>query len=42
MGHINFDHQMETDYKGVVDITDDLGSIFSWNIYKMPIDVKIL
>jgi hypothetical protein len=42
MGHINFDHQMETDYKGVVDITDDLGSIFSWNIYKMPIDAKIL
>mgnify|MGYP001190418720 CR=1 FL=1 len=42
MGHINFDKQMQTDYKGLIDITDDLGTIFSWNMYKIPIDNKIL
>lgn len=42
MGHINFDHQMETDYKGILDFTDDLGTIFKWNMYKMPVDANIL
>lgn len=42
MGHINFDHQMQTDYKGIIDITDDLDTSFLWNIYKLPFDDKIL
>ena len=42
MGHINFDHQMEHDYKGILDITDDLGTIFKWNMYKVPVDSNIL
>lgn len=42
MGHINFDKQMQTDFKGLIDITDDLGTNFAWNMYKVPIDSKIL
>lgn len=33
---------METDYKGIIDITDDLGSNFIWNMYKVPVDSNIL
>lgn len=42
MGHINFDHQMEQDYKGLVDITDNIGTSFQWNMYKLPIDNNML
>lgn len=34
MGHINYAHEMETDIKGLFNITDDLGVAFTWNIYK--------
>jgi len=42
MGHINFDHQMEHDYKGILDITDDLATNFTWNMYTIPVDSKIM
>ena len=42
LGHINFDHQMAIDFKGIVDLTDDLGTIFTWNMYKVPVDSNIL
>ena len=41
MGHINFDHQMEYDFKGLIDIDDDLAETFSWNMYTVPIDTEI-
>ena len=40
-GHINFDHQMEHDLKGIRDISDDKGTQFEWNVYKVPIDENI-
>lgn len=42
LGHINFDHQMGQDYKGILDISDDLGTVFSWNMYKVPVDSNLL
>ena len=35
-GHINFDHQMERDFKGIRDISDDLATEFKWTLYKIP------
>lgn len=40
-GHINFDHQMETDLKGLIDIEDDLFGDFTWNMYKVPLNEDI-
>lgn len=42
MGHVNFDHQMEQDYKGLIDINDDIATSFQWNMYKIPVDANIL
>jgi len=42
MGHINFDKQMLTDFKGLINITDDLKTPHKWNIYRVPIDSDIL
>jgi beta-galactosidase len=42
MGHINFDHQMETDKKGLFFINDTKSTKFQWNIYKMNVDENIL
>ena len=41
MGHINFDHQMENDFKGLLDIDDDLVSHFTWNMYTVPLNENI-
>ncbi len=41
MGHINFDHGMENDYKGL--ITFSAGEYqLTWNIYTIDVDKKIL
>lgn len=32
---------MQLDQKGILDITDDLGTIFKWNMYKIPVDNNI-
>lgn len=37
-GHINFDHQMNTDFKGLISINDTEKRTFEWNMYKVPID----
>lgn len=42
MGHINFDHGMQTDFKGLIDFSDKASSKFIWNIYKINIDKDIL
>lgn len=42
MGHINYDHLMETDYKGLINITDEAKTVFQWNMYKVPVDNNIL
>jgi hypothetical protein len=42
MGHINYAHEMETDYKGLINFTDQYQSIFQWNMYKIPVDNNIL
>ena len=41
MGHINFDHEMETDRKGAHSISDKKNR-FYWNIYKIDINNDIL
>ena len=41
MGHINFDHEMETDRKGAHSISDKKNT-FYWNIYKIDINNEIL
>lgn len=33
---------MQSDYKGIFNLTDDLKTNFKWNIYKYPIDENIL
>lgn len=42
MGHINFDHGMETDFKGLISFEDSKKNSFRWNIYKINIDKNIL
>jgi len=42
MGHINFDHQMETDRKGLFFFNDTRSTKFTWNIYKINVDQDIL
>jgi len=42
MGHANYDLLMATDIKGMFNFTDDLSSVFKWNIYKVPVDENIL
>lgn len=42
MGHINFDHQMQQDYKGLIDLVEDSGASFTWNMYKLPVDTNII
>ena len=42
MGHVNYDHLMDSDIKGLFNLTDDLATEFKWNIYKVPIDKSIL
>ena len=42
MGHINFDHAMETDRKGLFFINDTRSTKFEWNIYKINVDENIL
>lgn len=42
MGHINYGHSMETDIKGLFNLTDDLGIAFAWNMYKVQIDNDLL
>lgn len=42
MGHINFDHQMETDKKGLYFFNDTRSTKFEWNIYKINVDENIL
>lgn len=42
MGHINYDHLMATDIKGLFNLTDDKGEAFNWNIYKLNIDENML
>lgn len=32
---------MEQDYKGLIDITDDIGTSFEWNMYKIPVDTDM-
>ena len=41
MGHINFDHGMETDFKGLLSISDKRYTL-NWNMYKINIDEKVL
>jgi beta-galactosidase len=41
MGHINFDHGMETDYKGLISFKDGKAISFSWNIYTINVDKNI-
>lgn len=41
MGHINFDHQMETDKKGLYFFNDTRSTKFEWNIYKINVDENI-
>lgn len=41
MGHVNYDRLMDSDIKGLFNLTDDKGTTFKWNHYKMPIDEKI-
>lgn len=38
MGHINFDHSMENDRKGLVSFEDIKKTKFLWNIYKINVD----
>ena len=40
-GHINFDSQMENDFKGLRDFSDDLGTVFQWSLYKIPVNENI-
>jgi len=42
MGHINFDHQMETDRKGLISFSDSRSTKFTWDMYKINIDQNIL
>lgn len=42
MGHINFDHQMETDRKGLFDFYGTKGGKYEWTMWKFPIDSSIL
>lgn len=42
MGHINFDHQMENDRKGLASFTDTRSTRFAWDIYKINVDEQIL
>jgi beta-galactosidase len=41
MGHINFDHQMETDKKGLFFFTDTRSTKFLWDIYKINVNEDI-
>lgn len=41
MGHINFDHQMETDKKGLFSFSDTRSTKFEWDIYKINVDEDI-
>lgn len=42
MGHINFDHEMETDRKGLFKISDNHSTKFTWDIYKVNIEESLL
>ena len=42
MGHVNYDLLMATDIKGMFNFTDDLSTVFKWNIYTVPVDENIL
>ena len=42
MGHINFDHAMQTDWKGLTSFSDRNSTKFLWDIYKVNIDNDIL
>ena len=42
MGHVNYNLLMATDIKGMFNFTDDLSSVFKWNIYKVPVNENIL
>jgi hypothetical protein len=42
MGHVNYDLLMATDIKRMFNFTDDLSSVFKWNIYKVPVNENIL
>ncbi len=33
---------MDKDIKGLFNITDDLGVAFTWNMYTVPIDARLL
>lgn len=37
MGHINFDHEIETDWKGLIKFKSNTQNNFKWNIYNIPI-----
>jgi hypothetical protein len=41
MGHINFDHAMETDKKGLISFESENKTKFTWNVYKIPINQDI-
>lgn len=41
MGHINYAHEMDNDIKGLFNISDDLGFAFTWNMYRVPIDISL-
>ena len=38
MGHINFDHAMTTDHKGLYSIVDDQKTPLDWTSTKLPIE----
>lgn len=37
MGHVNYDHHMEIDRKGILAVKDDIQTEFKWNVYKYPL-----
>lgn len=42
MGHINFDHAMENDRKGLFFFNDTRATKFLWTMYKINADEQIL
>jgi hypothetical protein len=42
MGHINFDHAMEIDRKGLFAFKDTQETKFLWDIYKINVNAEIL
>jgi beta-galactosidase len=42
MGHINYNHNQDNDRKGLMSFTEKQGATFSWNIYKIPLNEKVL